>query len=138
MSMSTDSVFKNQKGQSLIEVIVALAVAVIVILALVRVTVTSIRNANFAKNRASATKYAQETIEKVRGYRDQADWSTFTSTFTDGCQSPPGLDPLPPQFNRTIECFGSDDMREVKVTVSWTDAQGDHSSELTTRLTNWK
>jgi Tfp pilus assembly protein PilV len=134
---------KTSKGQSLIEVVVAIAVVIIVILALVAITTVSIRNANFSRNQALATKYAQEGIEKVRALRDQNAWQTFTS----GCESPPGLTPLPSPFVRSIDCHltgsssncvATDNTCEATVTVSWTDAQGTHKSELTTRLTNWK
>lgn len=126
---------KKEKGQSLIEVLVALAVAIVVVLALVRVTTTSVRNAAFARNQALATKYAQETIEKIRAYRDETDWTTFINN----CESPPGLSNLPPPFSRTITCSGSeDDKRNILVEVSWVDAHGTHKSELKTRLTNWR
>jgi Tfp pilus assembly protein PilX len=125
----------QDKGQSLVEVIMALAVALLVVVALVRATVTSIRNARFAKDKALATKYAQEGIEAVRAYRDGVDWSTFIS----GCSSPPGLSDPPASFTRKINCSGSDDSkRDVTVTVSWSDASGDHESKLETSLTNWK
>lgn len=126
---------KKNQGQSLIEMVVAIAVVLIVIVALVAITTVSIRNANFSRNQALATKYAQEGIEKVRAYRDQVDWETI---FISNCQNPPGLTPPPSPFARTITCFGSGDTREAKVVVSWADAQGTHKSELTTRLTNWK
>lgn len=132
-----------EEGQSLIEVIVALAVAVLVILALVRVTVTSIRNSGFARNRALATRYAQEAIEKVRAFRDQNSWQFFTASCESIPESPPSpftLSPPPDCYipETTNNCSESADSCEVKVTVSWTDAQGTHKSELTTRLTNWK
>ncbi len=125
---------KKNDGQSLIEMIVAIAVVLIVVVALVAITTVSIRNANFSRNQALATKYAQEGIEKVRAYRDQTDWATFTGN----CQAPPGLTAPPSPFTRTITCPGNGDTREVKVVVSWTDAQGPHKSELTTYLTKWK
>ena len=134
---------KKDGGQSLIEMVVAIAVVVIVILALVAITTTSIRNAAFSRNQALATKYAQEGIERVRAYRDQNTWQTFTI----GCESPSGLTPPPSLFVRNIDCHliglsnncvVANDICEVTVTISWTDAQGTHKSELTTRLTNWK
>ena len=61
----------NQSGQSLIEVIVAAAVGILVVTALTFATIFSLRNANFAKNSALATKLAQEGIEWVRTGRDR-------------------------------------------------------------------
>lgn len=62
---------RSEKGQSLVEVIVAIVVSILVIQALVVVTILSIRNANFSKNSAQATKLAQDGIEKVRILRDR-------------------------------------------------------------------
>ncbi|MCL4366052.1 hypothetical protein M1437_02390 [Patescibacteria group bacterium] len=61
----------NEKGQSLVEVIVAIVVSILVIQALVIVTILSIRNASFSKNSAQATKLAQGGIEQIRILRDR-------------------------------------------------------------------
>lgn len=121
---------KKDEGQSLLEMILALAVAVLVVLALVRLTVSSIRNATFAKNKALATKHAQEWIEEARGLRDQ-EAETF---FVDGsCNaSEAGF------FSWNRICALSGDTMTVTVTVSWTDASGDHETELKTSLTDWR
>ncbi len=126
---------KQNKGQSLVEVVLALGVAVVVILALVRATVVSMRNANFAKNESLATKYAQEAIESVRLLRDKSDWETFTP---NNCKNPPDLDTLPFPFSRTITCTGDENTRNVTVKVEWTDGIGTHETKLETKLTNWK
>ena len=125
----------KEKGQSLIEVVVALAAALLVILALVRVAVTSMRNASLAKNQALATQYSQEAMERIRAFRDQTDWTTFT---TGGCQSPPELEEPPPPFAQAITCsLEAGDKMKITVIVSWTDAIGPHSSELSSYLTDW-
>lgn len=62
---------QTESGQSLIEVIVASTVAVLVVTALTFATLFSLRNANFAKTSAQATKLAQEGIEWVRSGRDR-------------------------------------------------------------------
>lgn len=79
----------SQTGQSLIEVIVAATVGILVLTALTFATLFSLRNANFSKTSAQATKLAQEGIEMVRTLRDRdgsviftAD-STTTSKFSD-------------------------------------------------------
>lgn len=61
----------NEAGQSLIEVIVAIAVGTLVVSALTFATIFSLRNANFSKTSAQATKLAQEGIERVRAGRDR-------------------------------------------------------------------
>ena len=61
----------NEKGQTLIELIVVVAVSVIVTGALVFAIIASLRNASFSKNQSQATKLAQEGIERVRIGRDK-------------------------------------------------------------------
>ena len=63
----------SEKGQTLIELIIVIAVVVVVMGALTFATIASIRNAQFSKNQAQATKLAQEGIEKVRTARDRSD-----------------------------------------------------------------
>lgn len=72
----------NEKGQTLLELIVAIAVAVLVLGSLVFATITSLRNAQLAKNQAQATKLAQEGLEKVRTIRDRD--STVSFTYGEG------------------------------------------------------
>lgn len=62
---------RSRNGQTLIEVVVATAVGIFVVTALTFATIFSLRNANFAKNSAQATKLAQEGIERVRIGRDR-------------------------------------------------------------------
>jgi len=126
---------KNEKGQSLVEVIIALGVAVLVILALVRVTIIAIRNARFAKNQALATRYARQAIETIRAYRDENDWNTFAIQCEGG--TIPLEIPSPP-FDMNWVCPGDNDRREVTVTVFWTDGGKTHQSELITHFTSWK
>lgn len=61
----------NNKGQTLIELVVVVAVIVMVVGALVFATIASLRNSSFAKNQAQATKLAQEGLERVRTGRDR-------------------------------------------------------------------
>lgn len=68
----------SEKGQSLIEVLVAVTVGVLVVTALTFATIFSLRNAQFAKNSAQATKLAQEGIERVRIGRDRNQCITLT------------------------------------------------------------
>lgn len=124
---------KRTAGQSLIEVLAALGVVVLVILALITVTTISIRNATFAKNQSLATNYAQELIEEARDLRDTNKEIFFTSD--SFCDKPTST--IPP-FKLKRECtLVPGDTMQVLATVTWTDAKGDHKSELYTELTKW-
>ncbi len=61
----------EQKGQTIIEVLVSLMIASLMMGALVIAIVISLRNAQFSQNQTQATKLAQEAIEKVRTMRDR-------------------------------------------------------------------
>jgi len=71
---------KKEKGQTLIEVLIALAAAVAIISAIAITVVTSLSNVEFTKNQNLATQYAREGMEVVRQMARNS-WPTFT-TFT--------------------------------------------------------
>ncbi|MBU1000525.1 hypothetical protein KKE78_03980, partial [Patescibacteria group bacterium] len=86
---------QSQAGQNLIEVMVAVTIGILVVTALTFATIFSLRNANFAKNSAQATKLAQEGIERVRSGRDRnltiggsfgyvVSWDGISSDLCDG------------------------------------------------------
>lgn len=126
---------KQERGQSLIEVLVALGVVVLVLLALISVTTASIRNATFAKNQSLATEHAQELIEEARDIRNSNKGTFFTDESL--CDLAPDPDSVPPfTLERACTLVGGDKM-QVIATVSWTDAKGEHKSELYTELTKW-
>ncbi len=152
----------NQSGQTLIELMVVILVSVIIIGALVFTTIASLRNAQFSKNQAQATKLAQAGIETVRSLRDRnglisyqgnqiqfSDLWTTDFTCTGGapnCQfffSDTGLlvsgnffESISPNFKRQvlIEGSGGTESKNFTVTVGWTDFSGSHASRLTTIL----
>jgi Tfp pilus assembly protein PilV len=125
---------KKNRGQTIVEIVVALGVLVLVVLALVSVTTVSARNAQFARNQALATQYAQEGIERIRNCRDTWGWD-FLQHFWFFCW----IERLPSPFTYDVDCtFPDADTAEIVVTVSWTDSKGVHNSQLTTRLTNWR
>jgi Tfp pilus assembly protein PilV len=61
----------SEKGQSLTELVIVMAVAIIIVGALTFATIATLRNAQFSKNQAQATKLAQEGIERIRSGRDR-------------------------------------------------------------------
>jgi len=58
------------KGQTLIEVLVALGVSIIVISAIVVSVISALDNSTFSKNQNSATNFAQEGMENMRRLRN--------------------------------------------------------------------
>lgn len=75
------------KGQTLIEVLVALSIGILVIGALSIGMIVSIRNSQFSQSQLQATRYAQEGIDLVRNIRDRNGAVTSTNPvlakFTD-------------------------------------------------------
>ena len=131
----------NNKGLSLIEVIVAVGVVSILLVSMVAALTKSMASARVSKNRSLASSYLQEGLEIARYSRDHsASWEDFVD---DCCldSSPP---PLP--FTRTIKikkfdsngnCNTTDDKCRIIVTVSWTDSKGVHDLTGSTILSNW-
>lgn len=153
----------NERGQTLMEVIVASTVGILVVAALTFAVIFSLRNANLAKNQAQATKLAQEGLEKVRSLRDRdgpVDYtkpdSTHTSVFSDlwpislSCPAncyfylqgvtlmggtSANFENLPPNFTRQVEIEDSaSEQKKITVVVRWSDFSGEHQSKLTSIL----
>ncbi len=68
----------SQKGQSLIEAMVALGAAVAVIAAIAITVVSSVNNSTFTKNQNLANQYAKQGIEIVRQL-SRSNWTTLQS-----------------------------------------------------------
>jgi len=149
---------KNESGQTLFELLMAIAVGSIVITALVAITTLSIRNASFAKQNAQATRYSQEAIEWLREERDK-DWTSFLGKSSDTTQYYCLTSLSWPQtgnctstqyitntiFKREISLISrnldgnpGNETVEAIVTVVWVDSLGSHTSTLSTQLTNWE
>ncbi|HSX40637.1 MAG TPA: prepilin-type N-terminal cleavage/methylation domain-containing protein [Candidatus Saccharimonadales bacterium] len=71
---------KNQKGLSLIEVVIALAAGVIVIAAITGTVITSLSNTESSANQNTATKYVQAGIDTVRQMRNAGTLSPLVGT----------------------------------------------------------
>ena len=144
---------KNQKGQSLFEVVLALAVISIIIVALVFLASNSIRNTTFSKNKTLSARFSQETVEWLRGERD-ADWAAFdahalasskyclqTLDFEDlgTCDDGDFLAETNLVRELTLTRIGlNSDQVQAEIEVSWSDAQGDHATTFVTDFTDWR
>ena len=65
---------KNQKGQSLVEALIALGAAAIIVSAITVASITAVNNADFSKYQNLATQYAQQGMEILR-QQAQTDWN---------------------------------------------------------------
>jgi len=72
----------DSKGQSLIEVLIAIAIAMIISVALINLVVSATKDAQHAKNIARASKIATEGVEFVRTVRDRQGWGDGTTGFS--------------------------------------------------------
>jgi len=121
----------STRGQSIIEVVVALALIAAVVLGLVRVTITSINNAAFAHDQRLATQYAQEGIENVRKCKEENEVAFWNKS------CPVLSPPTDTKFTRTIiyTVVEAQQKMDVLVEVTWSDSKGTHKSSLQTYLT---
>lgn len=142
----------KNNGQSLFEVVVALAISALVIVALVSLVSSSIRNANFSKNKSLASTYAQEASEWLRGERDK-DIKTFLANTLSPSWCFPTLDWTKVGNVCTTKIANTDFIRKGTFTtnfvngktivqstikVSWVDAQGDHEVSSVTNFSDWR
>lgn len=132
---------KNQKGQSLIEMLFIVVTTFLLLSGLVVAMIFMIRTANFAKNKATATRLAEEKLEQMKANKQLADfWSNPTLY---GCgEEEEGLadDGL---FYRNTSCTvvetssAGRNKIEVTVVVGW---QGGEQSEVAVSiyLSDWE
>lgn len=124
------------KGETLVEVLVALGIITVVASALMGVVITSMGNTRFSKNQNLATQYSQEGMEIMRRIRDNnyVDFRNIpnaTYCLDDGVMALPlpadcTNANVPGNFLRkvTITQGGcAANIANVTVTVSWQDSK---------------
>ncbi|MEX2028332.1 MAG: type II secretion system protein [Candidatus Curtissbacteria bacterium] len=140
------------RGQSLIEVVVALAVVIMLAVSLVATTLLVQKASKNAQNTTQATKLVQQNIEQVRIFRDRgvtgfdalpdsgchklntvnADPAAWTVSSLASCEGnpPSGSESVVFEnvtFNRWLSFTSPSSRRKtVTVTVSWNDSGGNH------------
>ena len=123
---------KNEKGQGLLEVVIALGVMIIIATALVGVVAKSIDNSTFSRNKAKASSLAQKSMEEARDLRDQDQTAFFTNTDSVCDLTPPTVDGI---FTIERECdLESEDVVNLGITASWTDNKGKHETKINTQF----
>jgi Tfp pilus assembly protein PilV len=74
----------NQRGQTLLEVLLAFSVSILVLSAVILGIITSLSNTQYTKNQGLADSYAQEGVSVIRKIRDSSwyDFSNNLKSFT--------------------------------------------------------
>lgn len=138
----------KKKGQTLVEVVVAVSVVILLVTGLIVGTTSSIRGSEFSTYKSLSLKYAQEGIELTRTMRDTS-WAQLAAKSGLWCldssqvwSQAQGTCPVNINnfYTRSVN-FSYDVINSrmtVDVIVRWTDSSGAHQSELITYLTQWK
>jgi len=152
----------NQLGQSLFELVFSLGIVSLVLLTLVSLSTKAVSNSTFAKNSSLAARHNQEVLEWVRSQRD-LDWTLFINKVTNnktvntttwcfadlttplvsrspGACSNTSFIPNTQFIRQAVINFipGPPESVEIISTVKWQDPSGEHDSQATTTLSNWK
>lgn len=146
---------RSSSGQSLIEVVVSLGVAVVLAVSLIATSLVTQKTARVAKNNNQATKLAQESIEKIRVFRDRKGFGALTANSclilgssnpdptqwglsTAGCVDGESISASNTNFTRKIEIMDSSPTSKlVTVIVSWDEPGGTQTVKNQTFLSQW-
>ncbi len=135
------------KGQTLIEAIIATLVVILLATGLISGTTAALKASQSARYRALGTKMAQEGIEIVRNKRDEG-WNGFIShyvltdavpkTATENITITEGS--LTFQFTRdiTLTYTSGNQTTTVFVDVTWSEGSATRHAKAETILTNWR
>ena len=136
--------FLNQKGQTLIEALIALGISITIIAAISSVVITSLSGANYTIAQNQAGSYAQQGMEFVRR-EVVSDFNGFIGTYkgkyyclgSDLTLSPKDIscaDKNIGKFTREVDIFLNDSScngnLRADVKVAWTDNKCKDSSNL--------
>ena len=141
-------------GQSLIEVVVSVGIAVLLATALITTALITQKTARSAKNNTIATKLAQESVEKIRVFRDRNGFGVLAN---GSCYTLDSSNPSPLVW-QLKECIDGEVIRReentyirkiaivdtatlnnklITVTVSWEEPSGGKSVSTQTILSQW-
>ena len=101
---------KSQKGQGLVETLMAVAVAVIVVTSLVSLAIFALRNSKQSSYASQATQIAETQLQYLRSYRDNSltPWADFISPATGGTPNCTGTLPACGSAPASTFCHSSD------------------------------
>ncbi len=150
MQHSKLSSTKDQSGQTLAEVVVAIGVVVLLVTGLIFGTSVTLKASQYGKARSQAVQYAQEAVEIARGLRDSG-WTTFLA-YGDvaprtWCLSKAGVwtamsgactANIDSVYTRTVTFTWIDPNMKGDIVVSWADGNKTYTVPITTYFTQWK
>lgn len=145
--------FHNDRGQSLVEVLIALMIVALVLTTVAVAVILAIRSSRFSQNKARATFLAQEGAEWIRNQRSVLGWEAFLDQEGTWCinaldfeqlgECPDG-DLIDEIYWREAEIISGAPDPDLKVrtttvivTVFWEEGTKEFSAEVQTNLTMW-
>lgn len=134
-----------QKGQGLLETIVAIGVIVTGLVSVMTLVISNLTGAREAALRYQAVNLAREGIEMVRNARDtgwltEKAWADIVNDMNTvaALQTQNPLSSPLEQFSRTVAVTGQNNSRTVVSTVIWQSGGGERNLELTETLYDWR
>lgn len=97
---------RNQLGQTLIEVLVALGIGLTILAAISSIVLSSLNNTTFSKNENLATSYAKQVLENVR-QQVKSNYTTFTNTYTSPTYCLDANDTFQCSFSQQGQCIST-------------------------------
>lgn len=139
--MKTGILNNMQKGQSLIEALVALGAAVIIISAITITVISSLNNVEFSRDQNLASQYAKEGLELIRQINQ--DNSTFLTSLTNKKTYCLGKGETTPIEKVGVEPFScgqnyNNFIREIEITPSSVECSGNFKIVATVYWTDGK
>jgi prepilin-type N-terminal cleavage/methylation domain-containing protein len=145
----------GQRGDTLVEITIALAILGSVIVGALNLAGTAFRQGVAARERSQAINLLQEQAEALRNHRDSRSWAAFTGSLPPGQfhmarsgatwvpQSGPWTDTAIPEVFRTgtariyMVVSGAGDTRVINLSAEWVGpGGGNERTSITTRLVN--
>jgi len=123
----------NQRGYTLIEVLIAVAIFSIGILAIASLQLSTARNTKIGNVVTQATMLARDQIEALKRVTEVTTLSNGSQTDIDAQGNPGGI------FDRSWSIsnpLGGSNTRQITVTVSWNHNGENRSIELSTITKN--
>ena len=139
---------KQNLGQSLIEVVVAVGMIALLLTAVLALISLSVKNSRLAKDRTIAVGLAQQGVELMRTYRDysftglsgQADGTVYNlpenwTVLTGLSASCPATNNI---YSYYLRCVKLSPGIEVIVTVDWQEGSQNFQTVQSTNLSLWE